>query len=984
MRTQPSFSFGALLRQYRQAAGLSQEALAERARLSRTAIDTLERGVRRTPRKATVALLAEALSLTDAERTRLEAAARQGDPDASPSPSQSALLPPVRGPSWPLVGRTRELVVLVQHLAGTGPPVLLLAGEPGIGKSRLLQEATGLAAAQGWTVLEGGCQRRSGQEPFAPLVGALEGSIHRMSLTQQRRALDGCAWLVRLLPELAETTLVQAPSWTLPPEQERRLMFAAVGRFLANIAGRAGTLLVLDDLQWAGADALDLLTRLVLSPASASLRLLGAYRSTEVHPPDPLGVALTDLAAAGLLAQQPLEALARSEARHLLEQLLVEEAAPVAEEVEQVLVRTGGVPYFLVSCAQALRPGAPAGRPTAALPWNVAESIRQRVGALPAVAQDVLGVAAVVGREAPGSLLLRLAKEPKEDVLAGLEALDQARLLTEGENALYQFPHDLIREVVLSDLSILRRRLWHGAIAAALEQMPGELPIEQLADHYRQADDHEKAILYLERVGDRARTLHAQKEAEGAYRALLAQLDGLDRLGESARVCWKLSRVLSAQARYEEVLALLEQATERYRLAGDPAGQWRTLAQIGFEHIFLPDPQAGLARLEPWLASVKQAGLLEIQTIFQSCLSALYLLNMRFREALAESEEALALARTLPQARRVRLATVMRAQALMALGHLEEAIQALEQIIPVQEAITEDELLNTFFTLSVAYLITGDVPRSAAVLERGLLAAERMGHLLWSALFQALRGFLAFLRGDWRQTRQDCEQELERSRQDHLYPVLFTVLYILGQIGLAQGQREAALQQMEEAMTIQRQGYGAVLQPFYLESILAEDDLLHGKPATAQARLEAISRRFGDQSGLHEAEFWPFLGWAALEAGAGERAEALIARGIERARTYQHRIALVEALRIQALLRLRQQRWAEAEAALEETLALCRAMPYPYAEAKALYVYGLLYQARGDQETARERLEDALSICARLGERLYAEQIEEALAVLER
>jgi len=92
------------------------------------------------------------------------------------------------------------------------------------------------------------------------------------------------------------------------------------------------------------------------------------------------------------------------------------------------------------------------------------------------------------------------------------------------------------------------------------------------------------------------------------------------------------------------------------------------------------------------------------------------------------------------------------------------------------------------------------------------------------------------------------------------------------------------------------------------------------------------------------------------------------------------RPALADALRVQALLCLQQHRWDEAQAALEEAIALCRAMPYPYAEAKALYVYGLLHQAKGEPTQARERLEAALAILNRLGERLYAEQVEQALA----
>src|SRR5437764_10235180 len=180
--------------------------------------------------------------------------------------------------------------------AGEGRPVLLLVGEPGSGKTRLLHAALPRAAGQGLRVLEGGCQRRGGHEPYAPLLGALQRHIRHASPARQRTELAGCAWLVRLLPELAGGAIAPLPGWTLPPEQERRLMVDAVIRFLANVAGPAGTLLVLDDLQWAGPDALDLLTALVHAAAEVPLRVIGAYRDTEVQPQDPLAVTLADLA----------------------------------------------------------------------------------------------------------------------------------------------------------------------------------------------------------------------------------------------------------------------------------------------------------------------------------------------------------------------------------------------------------------------------------------------------------------------------------------------------------------------------------------------------------------------------------------------------------------------------------------------------------------------------------------------------------------
>ncbi len=155
-------------------------------------------------------MLAEALHLSATEQTLLEAAARQRGVPAAQVSGGSLASPPSSHPPSPFVGRAQELALLDQVLRD-GPSVLLVAGEPGIGKSRLLQAGIERAQAHGWTVLTGGCHRRSGQDPYAPLVGALADSLRLQPPAEQRLHLQDCTWLVRLLPELADTGVVSRP-----------------------------------------------------------------------------------------------------------------------------------------------------------------------------------------------------------------------------------------------------------------------------------------------------------------------------------------------------------------------------------------------------------------------------------------------------------------------------------------------------------------------------------------------------------------------------------------------------------------------------------------------------------------------------------------------------------------------------------------------------------------------------------------------------
>lgn len=1068
-------AFGALLRRYRLAAGLSQEELAERSQLSTSAIGALERGARRAPYRDTVARLAAVLELSPEEWALFERAAsahtrrRRGATAATSADNlgaggaYAARLPQVRVNALPvLVGRVREWAWL-RHELVAGSPLVLLSGEPGIGKSRLLQEARGWAGQHRWRTLWGGCQRNSGQEPYAPLVEALERHLHALPAERRRASLEGCEWLARLLPdvpELADSDQRLAAAAGLPSDQEQRRLFTAVERYLSNVAGDARTLLVLDDLQWVGADALQLLTRLIRSSRTGRLQILGAYRSTEVPPGHPLSTLMADLAREGLVSHRQLDPLeardAAALARAILEgegiapaTLVGSEAAgsvPMSHVVERVVERGGGVPFFVVSFARWWQTlgevndqrasgwwtgsaddasigdaRAPWTAETSRtdlqrmeeVPWTVRQSIRERVAALPPSVQALLGVAAVVGQRASLALLAAGAQQSELETLEALEIACQAGILMEDpegdEQERYRFAHDVIRDVVEASLIAGRQTLLHRLVAVALElQVQGRGPgqgqpgaghlndrmLSQLAFHYARADMPERAALYLRQAGDHARHVFAHREAARNYHELVICLERLGPSRDAARARRDLAVELARVGRFREALESLEQAEQICHAIGDV----ETLALVtmvsGHLHSALGASEEGLKRVQPVVEkfgagaddwgdaaegrSKAQSAIVIAQ--LQGALSSLYFMADHYHDALEAGERAVEAAQAAGDTGVLAQEQLVFGVALFTVGRLNEAAEQLKQAIAGAEAVDDLETLAEALRMaSWVYQTQGAFADSQTVQKRGLAVATLLGDVVGLGHTLFFDALLAFYVGEWDRARAIAENSLAVFRAvgaSHLsaYPPLG-----LGWLSTIQGDRDTGEQYLAEAEALVRQhGPDQVLR--FNSALRAECELLAAKPKAARERL--LPWFAGDpMQERTRLELSVLRAWAAVELGLEAEADALVTEAVQGARTCKMHLILPDALRIQALWAMRRQRWDEAERVLDEAIALSRAISYPYAEAKALYVCGHMWMTRGEPALACERFDEALAICRRLGERLYGEAIERRYAV---
>jgi tetratricopeptide (TPR) repeat protein/transcriptional regulator with XRE-family HTH domain len=984
--------FGNLLKRYRLATGLTQHALAERSGMSARGISDLERGVRCVPQKSTVVRLASALPISALDRLALEASAQQQRRPATdllltaPSAKTSTPAPGrerrVGAGVLPLVGRGRDMALLERHLRGEGPPVLLLAGEPGIGKTRLLDEVARSAAQRNRRVLRAGCLRPGGQGPYAPILEALESHIRYQSSDGLRADLTGCFWLKQLFPELMGWAIDAVPymTETLPPEQVRRLLFTAVTRFLANIAGTYGVVLLLDDLQWAGLDALALLGALARAAAEIPLRIVGAYRDTEVDEGDPLWNTLGELAQAGLAVHAPVQPLNATSAHQLLDALLQEVPDRQSNFRDTVLERSGGVPFFLVSYAQSLQLPTADTEEGSRVPWDLRQSIRRRVAALPPVGREALAVAATVGRKAPYDLLFAMIAAPQEEVVHALDLALRARLLRYAGDDGCEFVHDVIREVVEADLGAARLKILHRRLAEIMSQHRIPPSSDVLAYHFMSGDAQPEAIVYLERAGDHAQVQGANGAAEAHFRELVQRLDAIDRPLDAARAREKLGAVLGTEARYTAALQVLGEAEDRYRMAGDIESVRRVTAQIGWVHADRGQPEEGVLRLKPLLhlleASQPSHGLAALYV----ALARLLYGSGRFKEQLIAADRAVALANALNDHVVLVRALASRGYALWMMERLEEALPVLEEAGRMAEAVHDvDTLSRTLAGQAVVYMYRGDIHSARGCTERSLAVAERLGDPVQIAYAVRNRGCIALFRGEWSQARADFEQSLALNRNIGASWGFGAPLASLGLLCALEGRTEEAQRYLDECREVAEAG-NDLAQRRMVQWMLAERDLISGDSRAAYARLSPFLKRPGLEE-MVDPILLKTLAWAGAEVGEMAGAIDAATRAVSCARAGNDVIALAHALQVQALVATRSRQWAEAAHVLNEGLALTRSMPYPHVEARILRVWALYHAEQGAPEEAHRCLEAALAIFEQLGAHVEARHAANALTV---
>ncbi|WP_411280405.1 helix-turn-helix transcriptional regulator [Gemmatimonas sp.] len=926
----------------------------------------------------------------------------------------------------PFTGRRAELDVIerARVAAGRGlAQLLLLSGDGGIGKTRLVQEAAMLAAAAGWQVVTGRAYPLETAIPYALFGDALEPLFAALDSAALTRLTRGDKRILSALTPrlLAEADLAQQRLTDGVTLAEQRLrLHTGILQMLGRLSERQPLMLCLENLQWADSSSIELLHFVSRQLGTDRVLLVASWNESDRPLNEELRLALRSLRTVSMATDVRLIPLSRDDVASLLSTAFDVERDAVKPFATLLQDSTRGNPFFV---DQTLRELVSRGElrqqggvwvgwhvEQLVLPPSVRELLLERLGRLSVDARVVSDVIAVIGTTAAHDVVRSTSGLSEDALRLALGELRGEGIVTEesvGSTITYDLAHPMMRQTLVAHLGLARERDLHARIAVAIESVAGrhaDREAESIAAHWRKADprmETARSVKWLLQAGRQALGRLARREAAITLRASLDRIDEHlheDHLADVPMLLDELARLYRRLGEYHEAIAMCARASALADARGDNLGVAVAERRLGLA-------QQGLGRREDAIrhfdvalarAGVNHSGngnaqtevlLARIRLAKGDCLQALGLPE----EAKLEITHAVEIAERLGQ-----VPLLARAHRMLLMVHLwsgpaHRAWAHARSAVELAEQSGERNLAwSAHWSAAVLAALTAHTGALEAHLKEATrLAAELNSPLLELRTMEIMIEYRAGT-GEWDRAIMDGERAIAMGRALDQTTLLARLLYWVSGVYLQRGDFATAKRLIDDAWEVSGAANLDLDRPFEVHGVLpacvARTAYLSAVGEHAQAlALGQTAIAIADRTGYIAWAVYrllPTLAEAALAVGDDATLSAVRRRLEHDATHLAHPIGAAWVLVIDGADALREERTADAILLLQRAVATLEAVPYPFDAARTRLRLARALQQSGALTEAKHEAREALQMLERLGARPAAEEARTVLRSL--
>ena len=922
---------------------------------------------------------------------------------------------PIAAREIPLIDRVEEMKLLKEAvdrtIQGEGGLVLLY-GEAGIGKTRLARELRAFAHLRGMQVLYGRCPalfRMDGVPPYVLWSEVIRDYLDNSSPEQLYRVVGFYpAEVAKLVPELGQKLRTIPQSFPISPEQQQNRLFEAVSQFITNISREAPLLVVLDDLQWTDTSSLLLLHYMARGVQKTPLLLLGAYRSTDIDAKHPLTPVLTELNRERIPQSVSLKRMSLNDISEMIKQILEQEDIPT-EFCRMVYEKTRGNPFFAEEVINSLKEEEVIFREEnkwkikevsrIEFPETVKNVIKARINRLDDECQNILTLASFIGSDFTFEAIRGVTGIEENRLLELLEKILKTGLIKEklirGEDV-YSFSDIIIRDVVHEEVSLLRHKKLHNTVGCALEKV-FEKNVDQhlgeLAYHFLEGGDEEKALNYFLEAGEKAAKIYANDEAISYFQCALKLLE--ETKGEPRKRACLLEKVGDIEklvGEYDKGIEHWDEALRLWKQLGEietAAALHRKMANVLWSNLGNREKAKehhgdALKILEAETAGVELARLYE-DIAGMICMGA----SGNLTEARSWAEKAVELAKRLNVFDIIARSYASLGEILGMLGDRREAAECMDKALKMA-------LDNGYADTALwVYNDTGFLPaeeheKHLEYLEKGFELAKKVGDPSWMSWIgtNLARNYIDM--GDINKAVPMLEESVALDKKaDYITHLPFPLDY-LGFAHQLEGEWSKSEQYYNEALSVSQKldDYQAIMSAFGYLGWFHFDKGEYVKAKEFFEKMYQVAERHGAKS--YQIGASRFVVPVYLEIGEIEKARDLIDYMQEYALEKGNKSLVAVADGLGAMLLHAEKKWAESirlfEKSLQEFETLNARLWNVYWLARMVFCeYAKVCLERnqeGDREKARMLLTEALEIFQKMGAKKEIERTMKLVDVL--